>query len=207
MKKPIILIDVDGVLLKWQARVPQYCLEVGLDPTAALKMQNCEKVVNPFDGLVLDPMQEIRNYNESDHMYSLPAYEDALEFMLDNKHLYDFIAVTAQSKKPEAFEKRRVNLENVFGCSFLDVRTCDAAGDKWQMFNNIKYDYRERKILALIDDQAHNILSAYQVFGETIKLYHLIRGERVNSIVPCMIVSSLNQIQLPVSICGEVYVK
>lgn len=196
MKKPIILLDVDGVLLKWQARVPQFCLEMGLDPTAALKMQNCEKVVNPFDGLVYDPVQEIRNYNESDHMYHLPAYEDAKDFMDSVKEKFDVIFVTAQSVKPCAVKKRIQNLKSVFNIKDFDIRTCDSNMGKLEMFEEIKSDYKDRNIVGLIDDQAHNLMSAYTVFGHNFKLFHIIRGERSGCTVACTVISCLSQVVL-----------
>lgn len=196
--KPIILVDVDGVLLFWQTHAVKFCNEIGLCPKVAIMLQSRDVFVNPFQVAGV-PMRELLvKYNESRHMEHLMAYSDARDFIEKYKNDFHIIAVTAMSSDPEILQMRQKNLDWAFGEGAIKgIMGCDVGASKAHCFELIR-DKVKAEVVAFIDDMAHNIEDAIKVFPRA-KMFHLIRDVRETAKVPCTLVSKMTQIDIEVS--------
>ena len=175
--KPIILLDIDGTVLQWQANLAFYCHEQGIKSDYALQMLLSEDFVEPSKLFgVSSRLAEsyIHDYNMSKYCRTLPAYRDALEFIKKHKAKYDFIAVTKFSKDPEALANRMYNLQTLFPDAFKDIYSCDFSESKTDILEEIRKAYGT-DVRMFVDDQASNIDAADKVFKGTIELVLLSR--------------------------------
>lgn len=168
--KPIILLDIDGTVLQWQANLAFYCHENGLKSDYALQMLTSEDFVPPAKLFgVSDQLgvKYIHDYNKSTYCRTLPAYRDALEFINKYKNDYIFIAVTKFSKDEKAISNRLYNLHTLFPDAFKDIYSCEFDESKVEILTQLKGNYGDR-IIMFVDDQSSNIDAADKVFGNSI---------------------------------------
>ena len=176
--KQIILLDIDGTVLQWQANLAFYCHDQGIKSDYALQMLLNEDFVEPSKLFGVSSRlaeQYIHDYNMSDYCRTLPAYRDALEFIEKYKEKYDFIAVTKFSKNPVALSNRMYNLHTLFPDAFKDIYSCDFSESKSEILEELKHKYRER-IVMFVDDQVSNIDASIGIFGSSIEHILLTRG-------------------------------
>lgn len=193
--KPIITIDVDGVLLFWQTYAVEFCKTNGLCTKLAEKLQKSDEFINPFQIDGVEQPDLIVKYNQSEFMERLKYYADAVDFIDKHKDHYEFIAITAMSPDELYLGRRRRNLEKVFGRGvFSKVLGCHIRQSKKDLFNKVNIAYRDR-VVAYIDDMAHHLNDAKECLPNA-KLFHIIRDVREGASVPCTIVSKLTQINL-----------
>lgn len=193
--KPIIAIDVDGVLLFWQTYAVEFCEQNGLCTKIAEKLQTSDEFINPFEIDGVEQPDLIVKYNQSEFMERLKYYHDALEFISTHKDYFDFVAITAMSPDELHLGRRRRNLENVFGRGvFQKILGCNIRESKKDLFHKVNIAYRDR-VVAYIDDMAHHLNDAKEHLPNA-KLFHIIRDIREGASVPCTIVNKLTQINL-----------
>lgn len=199
MSKKVILIDVDGVLVKWQSGLPYFNSDHNLPLDACLNMQIEENFIGPSEifGLNIEIASKLMHkYNNSKYIRYLSGYPDALEFINKNKHKYDFVALTALSSDENAILNRLYNLNSLFPGAFVDVMSCDYMVSKQNMFINAKIKYGDN-VVCFIDDLAKNLSDCYAIFDNKIAYYHMIRGPRDEHTIPrCEKIKSLNDIDL-----------
>lgn len=192
--KPIIVTDVDGVLLKWQHYAHNFCEFKGMNTNIARLLESRELFLNPFtnpDGS--ECVKSIVEYNHQPFMEHLPAYADARSFTEWLGHDFNFIAVTAMSENPEALERRRKNLDARFGSGkFIDVFGVGIRDSKAKVFHKLNQKYGDR-LVGYVDDCAHHLIDA-RAFMPSAKLFHLVRDVRDASVIPCKVISSLTQL-------------
>lgn len=179
--KPIILVDVDGCIVKWQSGLPYFNSDHNLPMTAAIKMQYNEDFISPEEifGLNTEIANKLMHkYNTSKYIRYLAGYPDAVEMINKHKEQFDFIAVTALSSDETATLNRLYNLNSLFPGAFIDVLSCDFRESKTEKLRQIKARFGDRRIECFIDDLGNNIRDAYKVFGEDINYFHIIRGDR-----------------------------
>lgn len=177
--KPIIILDVDGVLVSWQSGLPFFCAANNLCTKPALDMLISEEFKAPSEifGVNSDlALKLMVRYNESKYIRYLSAYPDAIEFIKNNKHKYDFIACTALSSSDQSIMNRLFNLNTMFPNAFIDVRSCNFGESKTDMFKDIKKVY-DKRIVAFVDDLCSNIDDCYNVYGDDIRYYQIQRSK------------------------------
>lgn len=108
----IILTDCDGVLLDWDLAFEQWMLTQGYT----------KKVLDSYDTGVAyhiekhDQRRLVKTFNESIEIGSLPAFRDAVEGVKKlSEHGYVFHCITSLTTDTNAIERRKYNLEKVFG--------------------------------------------------------------------------------------------
>lgn len=136
--KPIILTDVDGVLIQWQSGLPFFAQKYGIESKGIQQLQYTEKFI-PYDeifsGFSEREAKELFNlYNSSEYIRYLAAYRDAIESVNRLKEDYDFISVSALSSNMDTILKRRFNLNAHFPGAFIDFVQCDADTPKTEVF-------------------------------------------------------------------------
>ena len=115
MKKSLILVDCDGVLLDWE-----YAFDVYLQTHGFQRQPGGEFRYNIGKRYGIDPEQGkklIKIFNESAHIGFLPPLRDAMYYVkrLHEQHGYVFHCITSLSRDENAQELRRMNLRKLFG--------------------------------------------------------------------------------------------
>lgn len=179
MQKPVIITDIDGVAIKWQSGLPYFCAKNGLNTDGALASNMSENYISPAEIFGVNSSiasKLMYQYNTSKFIRYLQPYQDALEFINKHKEDYNFVAITALAADDHAIMNRLFNLNSLFPGAFVDVMSCNFGESKTKLFERAKSKYSD--IVCFIDDLAHNLEDAHQVFGDTVPLYHLKRGAR-----------------------------
>lgn len=178
--KPVILTDVDGILISWQSGLPYFAQKYNLPVDHILQMIISEEFIAPKDLFDCDEefaMQLMEKYNTSDFIRYLSAYSDALCVVNQLKETYDFVAVTALGTSVESKLNRQFNLNALFPGAFKDVFVCGHSAPKTELFQRAKEKYGDR-IVCYLDDLGHHIDAAENVFGDSIKLFFMPRGNK-----------------------------
>lgn len=198
--KPIGLLDVDGVCIKWQSGLPYFCGKHNLPLENVIKCNLGETYMQPED--IFNTSKEMAQrlmteYNNSKFIRYLQPYMDALEFINTYKDKYHFVAVTALSSKTDAIMNRMFNLNSLFPGAFIDVMSCNFGESKYDMFRHV-IDLYGHNIKFFVDDLGSNLEACqlaiehhnkesekYDPIAEElycdnidIRLFHLLRGER-----------------------------
>lgn len=199
--KPIILTDVDGVLIKWQSGLPFFAQKYGIVSEGIQKLQFSEEFL-PFDVIFGDKFskqeseQLFKIYNSSEYIRYLSGYADALEVVNRLKEYYDFVSVSALSADMDVILNRRFNLNAQFPNAFIDFFQCDASTPKTKVFQDIYHKYKERDIVAFVDDLPHNIEDFEKVFDSPdIEKFFMVRGKRGSCEANCSTASSWEYIE------------
>lgn len=176
-QRPVVIIDVDGVCVKWQSGLPYYLAKNAMCSKNALECNLTEEFMSPEQLFGCD--SEIANiymedYNKSDFIKYLAPYQDALEMINDKKSEWDFVAATALGTSKETVQNRLFNLNALFPNAFKDIFVCEFGEPKDSMLQRIheKYD----NIIMFIDDIHSNIESAARVLPSSVLKYHILRG-------------------------------
>lgn len=190
--KPVILIDVDGVLIQWQSNLPFFAAEHNIPTDRILNMVVDEKFRSMSELFGCDA--ELANklmlkYNSSKWIRGLKAYDDALIAINRMKQKYDFVAITALGKSADCCLNRIANLNILFPSAFIDVMTVDFNESKIPRYLDAKMKYKDR-IVCFIDDLAKNLEDCRSVIPD-IKLFHMLRGPRDKATEDCKEITSL----------------
>lgn len=115
MEKPVILTDVDGVLLNWD-----YAFSVWVKRHGFTQLAGTEHVYEIHKRYGMMPEQKkmlVRMFNESAAIGFLPPLRDAVHYVqkLHREHGYVFHIITSLSTDPSACELRTQNLKKLFG--------------------------------------------------------------------------------------------
>lgn len=177
--KPVILIDVDGVCVKWQSGLPYFMAKYNINADKALQTMLDEKFRSPEEIFGLDKTLStalLKEYNQSKFIRYLSAYDDALEFINENKSKYDFVAITAIGTDTQTMLNRVSNLNALFPGAFIDVLVCGFNESKLELFERAKEKYADRAKM-FIDDLYINIHDCEMVFPN-LPTYLMKRGKR-----------------------------
>lgn len=208
MSKPIILIDVDGVLVQWQAHLPFFNAQHNLPLQRAIDCTQSEDYVEPSElfGVNAELASKFVDlYNRSEFIRHLPAHADAIRFINRYKREYDFIAVTALADCDKAIMNRVFNLNSLFPGAFVDVLSVNFGEPKHRLFLNA-FKAHGHRVEAFIDDLAHNLDDCRDSLNHwnntlefdekplNIKLVHLKRSNRKNTDCCAFVVKSLDDL-------------
>jgi FMN phosphatase YigB (HAD superfamily) len=164
--KKIIITDVDGVITSWQSGLPFFLHERGLSTIPAIG--------NILDEIYLKPSELFRDargksvsecaamdlfeeYNSSDYIRTLPAYNDALDVINQMRHRYRFIAVSALCDTAKAYSNRLKNLDCLFPNAFDSLHLSGAGKTKVHIFCNLISDIGKEDIVCYIDDRVDHL--------------------------------------------------
>ena len=159
--KPIILTDIDGVVLNWQSNLPYFCGDLNINRDIAIAMIHDEtyrEASEMFNTSHSIAESLILDYNESDYMKTLSAYTDALCVINQLKSKYDFVAVTAIGKNTLTIKNRLSNLNALFPDAFTDIHTVDYNQSKYVKLRHLESVYGDR-IACYVDDLKKHLVS------------------------------------------------
>lgn len=166
--KPVITTDIDGVSLQWQSNLPFFAAEHNLPTDIIIEMMQDEKfrpMHEIFDCSPAFGEQLLLKYNESKWIRGLKPYNDALKFINENKHKYDFVGITALGTKFDVAANRMSNLNVLFPGAFREVLICNHNESKITLFEQA-YEHYGSRIVTYIDDLSHHCKDADMVFNE-----------------------------------------
>lgn len=178
-KRPVILTDIDGVLVKWQSGLPFFAAKHNMPTDMILEMivdekfRNMSEIFGCSDEFAIKLMSE---YNNSSFIRYLSGYDDALVIVNELKQKYDFVGITALGNTPTAALNRIANLNTLFPSAFKDLMVVDYNESKTHRYLEAKRKYGDR-IVCFIDDLAHNLNDCHDVMSH-VPLMHIIRGPR-----------------------------
>ncbi|QJT71804.1 hypothetical protein TH1_122 [Shewanella phage Thanatos-1] len=177
--KPLILTDIDGVIIQWQSALSYFALKHNLPIDRIIQVLTSEEFVSPSDLFNCSDEEGkklIELYNSSDFIRYLAAYRDALIVINRMKHTYDFIGVTALGTSIQTKLNRRFNLNALFPGAFIDIKLCEYNDSKSDLLKATREEYSDRNIVAYIDDLPNHVDSAAEVLE--CKIFFMLRGPR-----------------------------
>lgn len=151
MKKKIILVDADGVLLNWE-----YAFNIYLQTHGFNKVEGGDFKYDIGKRYGIDREQGrklIKIFNESAAIGFLPPLRDAMFYVkrLHEEHGYVFHCITSLSRDPNACELRKMNLRKLFGeTAFEQFVFLDTGADKdaaLEPYRDTGYYWVEDKIV------------------------------------------------------------
>lgn len=130
-KERIILTDSDGVLVDWINSFLQYMRDQGF-----VEKPNTEHeylVARRFGLSVDQGYQHAKEFNQSVGLSKLPAINNSVEVIkkLNEKHGFRFIVVSSVSDHPNAIMFRNVNLRELYGDVFDEIKCLPIASNKF----------------------------------------------------------------------------
>lgn len=164
-EKPLIVLDVDFVLLDWISGLKPFLKEKGM------KFKHIDKFTGStnypkLSELFLDVNNETENillmkeYNNSKWIEFLPAMrEDCIKELKSMSSKYDFIALTCLGLKKNQKEKRTNNLKNIYGDIFKEVKCLEVRSSKKHYLKELKLNYN---VLGLVDDREIHLNEAIE---------------------------------------------
>lgn len=177
--KPVIPIDIDGVVVSWQSNLPFFAAEHNIPTDRILEMMVDDKFrqmseIFGCDDELADRL--MRQYNSSKWIRGLKPYDDALVVINRLKHKYDFVAITAIGKSAESCLNRIANLNILFPSAFVDVMCVDIGESKVSRYLEAKKKYGDRMV-CFVDDLSGNLEEFHSVMS-TLPMIHMVRGPR-----------------------------
>jgi hypothetical protein len=128
---PLILCDVDGVLLNWEYAFDIFMKDIGFRANS-----NHKKSYQLSDSYGISKEQSkslVRRFNESAMVGFLPPLRDAVHYVtkLHREHGFVFHVITSMSLNPYSAELRKQNLRKLFGeTTFSGFTFLDCGADK-----------------------------------------------------------------------------
>lgn len=128
-KEKLILTDCDGVLVNCNSAFEKY-MEFNGFP----RVPNTDKDYNISvrHGISSHQAREcVMEFNESRHIADLMPFADSVDNILTLANLgFRFVVVTSLSSHPDAHEYRTLNLTNLFGDVFDEIRCIEQGASK-----------------------------------------------------------------------------
>jgi len=128
MKKKLILVDADGVLLDWE-----FAFSIWMEEHGFVKRDGHQFEYDIGNRYGIDREQSfklIKMFNESAAIGFLPPLRDAMYYVkrLHEEHGYVFHCITSLSTDVNAGRLREMNLRKLFGRTAFEGVTCLATG-------------------------------------------------------------------------------
>lgn len=195
-ERPVILTDVDGILVKWASGLPFFAAKHNMPTDRMVEMivdetfRDMSEIFGCSDEFALKLMTE---YNNSSFIRFLQGYDDALVVVNELKKKYDFVGITALGNTPTAALNRIANLNILFPSAFKDLMVVDHNESKTQRYLEAKKKYGNR-IVCFIDDLAVNLEDCHNVMSQT-PLIHMVRGPRKEADCPVKIMKDWHDVK------------
>ncbi|CAL9986007.1 unknown function [Vibrio phage D51] len=159
MTKPVLIFDVDGVLLKWESNLPFFARDNGLRLKSILQNYSKDNHValkQIFGISDSDVAQQLADqYNLSSHGRYLAAFDDAVQHLYRLQEHYSLVVVTSFGSTIEHYTNRCRNLQAFFPNAFEEVICLKHGVNKSDVFEDIERNHGH--ILGFIDDQIFNL--------------------------------------------------
>ena len=131
--KPLIITDVDDVLLDWLKSFKRFLKTKNIETnTPELMNWDLRTWVKALPEEIL-PL--VREFNNSKAFAKIPALEDAKEVLPRLRRSHDFVAVTACARDEKTVRQRKNNLE-ILGIDFKDIHCVEIGEDKSEILKN-----------------------------------------------------------------------
>lgn len=134
----IILTDVDGVLLNWEAGFANWFGAKG----HTIQMDDHKSTYNLADryGITFpELLGYVREFNESEELIKLQPHRDAIKYVAKITDAgYRFIVITSMSNVEAAGRRRVEHLETMFGNIFDEFIFLDTGADKTEVLAEFK---------------------------------------------------------------------
>lgn len=178
MTKPIILCDVDGVVLDWLSKLPEYLVKRGHNPESAIRAYSHGEFLghSEITGLPEDEALKLAlEYNESEYIKYLTPYRDALAVVNLLKHEFNFVAVTAIGREGKSSEYRMENLNFWYPNAFSDIHVVNMHESKFDILRQYNRTF-------FIDDTPNHCAEAKRAGHIAIRIVRDSRVDKVNTI-------------------------
>lgn len=159
MTKPVIVTDVDSVLLDWIKGFSNFLKSKGIDTEHLNSYIGTTKFldVSFMTGINCEKTNKIllQEFSKSNFIKELESFQhDSKKHIQELHKEVDFIALSCLSKDPFMQNKRRENLQNVYGNVFKKVFCIDFGESKEHKL--LKINNREN-IICFVDDRLKHI--------------------------------------------------
>lgn len=150
----IILTDVDGVLVDWEAHFTRWMAQKGVEPIPGYEHLYRMRERYGFEGEEGDRV--VSQFNNSAWTRSHPPLRDAIDGVTRlAKEGYRFHAVTSLSRDEYAVQLREENLRELFGDVFVKIDCLDTGAPKTEELYELSLEYP--KGTWWIEDNAKNV--------------------------------------------------
>lgn len=126
-KKPVFLMDVDGVALMWVEYFGQYAQSQG--HKLVMDLPTTWEMTEWFNADHTEIRRLIKDMNGSELFEAIPAFEDAKRVLPLIAEKYDLVAITCCSNDPLTIARRKKNLE-LLNVKFKDVHCLNFTDSK-----------------------------------------------------------------------------
>lgn len=177
MKKKI-LCDVDGVVLNWLSKLPEYLVKRGHDPEPAIRAYSHGEFIGHSEITGLpeeEAFQLILDYNESEYIKYLTPFKDALAVVNVLKKEYDFVAVTAIGREGKSSLYRLENLNFWYPNAFKDIHVVNLGESKKDILASYEKTF-------FIDDSPNYCAEGKAAGHISIRIVRDTRTDKVNTI-------------------------
>lgn len=162
-KKPVIVTDVDSVLLDWLQGFAMF-----LEKEKNIETNHVKQHFGTTEFICVSDITQIpcmdtnklliREYGKSGYLEELKAFqEEAVEHLKDLHKEVDFIALSCLSKNRKLIQQRERNLYSVYGDIFKDVICIGFNESKEHELARLN---QEENVLTFIDDREKHIREA-----------------------------------------------
>ena len=176
--KPIILCDVDAVVLEWLSKLPEFLVKKNINPEKAIECYAYGEYIGLTEITGLpekEALKLINEYNSSEYIKYLTPYKDALAVVNLLKRDYQFIAVTAIGTAGTCAQYRMHNLQFWYPDAFTSIHVVGVGESK----KDILESYSPK---IFIDDSPNYCEEGINAGHYTIRL---VRDKRID-LVPTM---------------------
>ena len=181
--KPLLLTDVDGVLLDFIQGFSIYLETLGHDISHTKSYWGSTKRAT-FDGLmrIADPQQAAAvkaGFYQSEAIAHLPLMQTHLINIMQtlSEHM-DIVCITCIGRTQQLMDARRKNLHDHFGDCFKAIHCLDFGESKLPLLRH----YQKQQPLAYIDDRQEHIDEAIQANINGRLFEHNVPKTQVNSV-------------------------
>ncbi len=162
MSNPVIVLDVDSVMLDWFSNLACFLKEKGMDFEHIHPFVGTNDFVPLEDLFCTKELSEqlalMNEYNTSKYIETLSVMEEhAIKVIAHYKGKVDFIALTCVSKCKNAASMRERNLKAHYSDGFKEVICLGARESKEEALKKLNKEYN---VLFFVDDQSKHIIEA-----------------------------------------------
>lgn len=184
--KPTLILDIDGVVLRWNSRLVEYLQTKGpVDPELARKVLNNEYLDLSFMG-----MDAIFEYHRSVFIEQLLPFEPTtVETIAELANDFQLVALTSYSADPQAQQARHRNLEALFPGCFTEVVILPTLSPKKTELRSLAARY---DVVGFVDDSPKHILESLDVLGRARTFWF--NSFKHNDALDCVRIHSLAEV-------------
>ncbi|CAH7396835.1 conserved hypothetical protein [Vibrio chagasii] len=174
---PIFAFDIDGVVLKWFSRLPDFLDSKGIDSTIIRSKINSDEYLEPTEIFQCDEEQAqtlLREYNASHYISRLDEFDPKTASALRKfSEMGEVVAVTCIGTLPKCKELRSENLYWLFGETFSQVICLDVDESKEEALRELNKD---GMVQFFVDDRLRHVKEA---MAAGVKAFHFVNDQNI----------------------------